>query len=212
MNNVYRFSHSLVRSVYHQLFEGDIRGLNNIPREGPCILAVNHASHFDPPMIGSHVMRPINFFARKTLWNGRFFSWWLDAVGTIPVDRDGDSDIAAMKRVLGTLKEGGLVTLFPEGTRSRDGQLQKAKPGIGLIAAKSEATVVPCRIFNSHKVLTKGSALPRLNLSIHMAYGKPIPVAEYDPGRAAGKERFQIIADRIMERIAQISRPRTPVI
>lgn len=209
---IYHASKNMAAAFLQQVLIGDIEGMNNIPPKGPVILAVNHASHFDPPLIGCLLPRPINFFARKTLWANDFASWWLDSVGTIPVDRDGDSDISALKATLSTLKSGGLLSLFPEGTRSLDGFLQKAKPGIGLIAAKSQATVIPCRIFNSGKVLSKGSALPNFQLSVHMRYGKPFPPSAYDPGKEAGKERYQIVADRIMAEIAKLTRPRPQAI
>ena len=205
---IYWISHGIARNVLQQLVIGDVAGLKNIPADGPCILAVNHASHFDPPLIGCLVRRRITFFARRTLWANKVASWWLDSVGTIPVDRDGASDIKAMKNTLLTLKMNGLLSLFPEGTRSRDGALQPAKPGIGLIAAKSQATVVPCRIFNSHRVLSRESALPNLNLSVHLTYGAPLQPGDYDPGPTAGKERYQIVADRIMTAIAKLKRPR----
>lgn len=210
--HIYRLSHRFAKSVIQQLILGDVEGLSNVPSSGPCILAVNHASHLDPPLLGTQFDRIVTFFARKTLWVGGPFSWWLNAVGTIPVDRDGDSDITAMKRTLQTLKKGGLLTLFPEGTRSKNGKLQKAKPGIGLIAAKSQVVVIPCRIFNSFHVLSKDSFLPNLNVSIHIRYGEPISPDVYDPGREAGKERYQIVADRIMEAISKIERPRPKVI
>lgn len=209
---VYHASKTFAAGVLSQLLIGDIEGMENVPATGGVILAVNHASHFDPPLIGCLLKRHINFFARKTLWINKAASWWLDSVGTIPVDRDGDSDIKAMKATLSTLKNGGLLSLFPEGTRSPDGTLQSAKPGIGLIAAKSQATVIPCRIFNSNKVLSKGKVLPNLNLSVHMRYGKPLPPSAYDPGREAGKERYQIVADRIMAEIAKLTRPRPTAI
>lgn len=209
---IYNISQKIAGGLLSQLLIGEVEGMENIPAKGPVILAVNHASHFDPPLIGCLLRRQINFFARKTLWFNKAASWWLDSVGTIPVDRDGDSDIAAMKATLNTLKNGGLLSLFPEGTRSPDGQLQTAKPGIGLIAAKSQATVIPCRIFNSHKVLSKGKALPNFNLSVHMRYGKPLTPSVYDPGREAGKQRFQVVADRIMAEIAKLSRPRAVVL
>lgn len=209
---VYWFSAGLFRLIYQTFLSGDVAGLARIPRSGGCIVAVNHASHFDPPIAGCLVPRRINYFARKTLWAGGFASWWLDSVGTIPVDRDGDSDIAAMKRTLGALKDGGVVTMFPEGTRSPDGRLQSAKPGIGLIAAKSQATIVPCRIFNSHKVLSKASKIPNLDVSVHLVYGRPITPADYDPGKAAGKDRYQIAADRIMAAIAALPRPRPQIL
>ncbi len=206
--SVYRLSHAASAGLLRQLLIGEIEGLENVPSNGPCILAVNHASHLDPPLIGSPIRRPLTFFARKTLWLGGPVSWWLDSVGTIPVDRDGASDIKAMKRTLQTLKAGGLLSLFPEGTRSPDGRLQSAKPGIGLIAAKSQAAVVPCRIFNSHLVLPKNSIFPNLDVRIHIRYGKPLSPEAYDPGKQAGKERFQIAADRIMAAIAKLKRPR----
>jgi len=209
---IYTISQRFAGGALSQLLIGEVEGMENIPSEGPVILAVNHASHFDPPLIGCLLRRKINFFARKTLWFSKAASWWLDSVGTIPVDRDGDSDIKAMKATLNTLKKGGLLSLFPEGTRSPDGNLQTAKPGIGLIAAKSQAVVIPCRIFNSNQVLSKGKILPNFNLSVHMRYGKPLPPAEYDPGREAGKQRFQVIADRIMAEIAKLTRPRPAAI
>lgn len=209
---IYHASKNLAAGALSQLLIGDIEGMENVPTEGAVILAVNHASHFDPPLIGCLLRRNINFFARKTLWINKVASWWLDSVGTIPVDRDGDSDIKAMKATLQTLKTGGLLSLFPEGTRSPDGNLQSAKPGIGLIAAKSQATIIPCRIFNSSKVLSKGKILPNFNLSVHMRYGKPLLPSTYDPGREAGKQRYQIVADRIMAEIAKLRRPRLQAI
>lgn len=139
-------------------------------------------------------------------------SWWLDSVGCIPVDRDGDGDIGAMKKTLRTLKSGGYLSLFPEGTRSKDGTLQKAKPGIGLMAVKSQAIIVPCRLFDSHKVLSRESILPNVDLAVHLRYGKPLTPAEYDPGKEAGKARYQIVANRIMEAISNLTRPRPTVI
>lgn len=209
---VYWSCHSIIKATYQTLVSGNTVGLPNIPKKGACILASNHASHVDPPFVGCQTNRQLTFFARKTLWKPGIASWWLDAVGTIPVDRDGDSDISAMKRTLRTLKEKGMLTLFPEGTRSPNGQLQRAKPGIGLIAAKSQAAVVPCRIFDSHKVLSKDSIIPNVSVRIHIAYGKPMLPSEYDPGKSAGKDRYQIVADRIMKRISEIETPRIPII
>lgn len=204
---IYWISHSIIQSIYKQFLSGEISGTKHIPRNGPCILAVNHASHLDPPVVGSQLQRKVTFFARKTLWKPGIPALWLDTVGAIPVDRDGDSDVSALKNTLKTLKNGGLLTLFPEGTRSPDGKLQKAKPGIGLIAAKSRAQLVPCRIFNSFPVLSKTSKLPNLNNRIHISYGKPLSIDDLDPGKTAGKERYQIIADRIMDAISKIEQP-----
>ncbi len=209
---VYWVSFWFIRSFYRNLLLGEVQGLNNVPRTGPIILASNHASHLDPPLLGCNILRVITYFARKTLWKKGVGAAWMDAVGAIPIDRDGESDIKAMKSTLAALKGGGVLTLFPEGTRSPDGTLQSAKPGIGLIAAKSQAAIVPCRIFNAHKALSKESRLPNLNLSIHIVYGTPLLPSDYDPGKSAGKERYQRIADTIMAAIGKLRRPRQNVI
>jgi len=209
---VYWVSFWFIRAFYRTLLKGDIQGLNNVPTSGSIILASNHASHLDPPLLGCNVLRIVTYFARKTLWKPGLGAAWMDAVGAIPVDRDGESDVGALKSTLRALKNGGVLTLFPEGTRSPDGTLQSAKPGIGLIAAKSQSAVVPCRIFNAHKALSKASALPNFDISIHIVYGKPLHPADYDPGRSAGKERYQKIADNIMTAISRIRRPRPSAI
>ncbi len=209
---VYWVSFWFIRSFYRNLLLGEVQGLNNVPRAGSIILASNHASHLDPPLLGCNILRIITYFARKTLWKKGIGAAWMDAVGAIPIDRDGESDIKAMKRTLVALKNGGVLTLFPEGTRSPNGKLQSAKPGIGLIAAKSQSAVVPCRIFNAHKALSKDSKLPNLNLSIHIVYGKPLQPSDYDPGKPAGKDRYQQIADNIMAAISKIQRPRLEAI
>ena len=209
---IYWVSFWLIRAFYRTLLKGDIQGLSNVPATGSIILASNHASHLDPPLLGCNVLRIVTYFARKTLWKPGLGEIWMTSVGAIPVDRDGESDIRAMKSTLKTLKNGGVLTLFPEGTRSPDGSLQSAKPGIGLIAAKSQAAVVPCRIFNAHKALSKASKLPNFDISIHIVYGKPLQPEDYDPGKAAGKARYQQIADNIITAISQIKRPRAKVI
>lgn len=209
---VYWVSFWFIRSFYRNLLLGEVHGLENVPQTGSIILASNHSSHLDPPLLGCNILRVITYFARKTLWKKGIGAAWMDAVGAIPIDRDGESDIKAMKATLAALKNGGVLTLFPEGTRSPDGRLQSAKPGIGLIAAKSQSAIVPCRIFNAHKALSKESKLPNLNLSIHIVYGTPLLAEDYDPGKSAGKERYQLIADNIMAAISKIKRPRQRVI
>lgn len=209
---VYWLFYWLIRSAYRILLLGDIKGLQNMPSSGAVIMASNHASHFDPPILGCNLKRIVVYFARKTLWKPGFASWWLDSVGAIPIDRDGESDIRAMKSTLHALKAGAALSLFPEGTRSPDGNLQSAKPGIGLIAAKSQAMVIPCRIFNANKALSKSAKLPNLSVSVHVVYGKPLQPEDYDPGKSVGKERYQIIADNIMAAISRIRRPRAAVI
>jgi 1-acyl-sn-glycerol-3-phosphate acyltransferase len=205
MNAYYCFSHNIVRVIYDGFFRGDIEGGENLPNRGPFLLAANHQSHLDPPFVGAPVPHEIAFFARKTLWKPGIAAWWLDAIEAIPVDRDGGSDVKAMKRVFGALKADRVVILFPEGTRSPDGKLQPPKPGIGMLACRAGVPVVPARIFGSFEAFGRSGRL-RLGTRVSMVYGKPMAPAEYDDP-SAGKARYELAAQRIMARIAAIEEP-----
>jgi 1-acyl-sn-glycerol-3-phosphate acyltransferase len=211
MEPVYGFSHYLSSTAYAVLFRGDVVGLENVPPSGGFLLAANHASHLDPFVVGSQLPRQVTFFARKTLWTPGLPSWWLNAVGVIPVDRDGGSDVAALKRVLHALRAQHVIIMFPEGTRSRDGLLQTPKPGVGLFACKTQVPVVPARIFGSFEAFGKGGKIPKFGTAITVVYGAPMLPADYDvPG--AGKERYQLASEKIMARIATLAFPTHPVV
>jgi 1-acyl-sn-glycerol-3-phosphate acyltransferase len=134
----------------------------------------------------------------------------MDGIGSIPVDRDSSSDVKAIKNVLRTLQAGKAITLFPEGTRSPDGNLQPAKSGVGMIACRTQVTVVPARIFNSHVAFGRGGGL-RLGTRVSIVYGKPLQPADYDDPKA-GKERYQLASEKIMAAIALLQEPRTVVV
>lgn len=210
MSPVYGVSHYIFKTLYGMLFRGEVAGVDNIPAAGGFLIAANHASHLDPPAIGSQVPREIAFFARKTLWKGGWASWWMDQARCIPVDRDGGSDVSAIKRVLRTLKQGRPLILFPEGTRSYDGELQTPKSGVGMIACKARVPVVPVRIFDSHLAWGRGGTI-KPGIPVSIVFGRPVPLSEFDDA-SAGKQRYQVASERIMARIAELSRPPVTVI
>jgi 1-acyl-sn-glycerol-3-phosphate acyltransferase len=210
MGFLYGISHYLITVAYDALFRGEIAGLENVPQTGPFLVASNHASHLDPPLVGCHIPRQMAFFARKTLWKPGLASKWLDGVGAIPVDRDGGSDVGAIKNVLRTLQSGKALTLFPEGTRSPDGTLQPAKSGVGMIACRSRVPVLPARIFNSHIAFGKDGKL-RLGTRVSIVYGQPLQPADYDDPKA-GKDRYQLASEKIMAAIAALQEPLPVVI
>jgi 1-acyl-sn-glycerol-3-phosphate acyltransferase len=205
MQPVYGMCHYVLRVVFDMFFRGEVVGLHHLPKQSGFLVAANHASFLDPPLIGCQITRQIAYFARKTLWKGGLASWWLDTVGTIPVDRDGGQDVSAIKRVLRALKDERGLILFPEGTRTNDGRLQAAKPGVGFIAIKTQVPVVPVRIFGSFEAYGKGRSL-RLGTPVTVVFGRPLLPAQYDDPKA-GKERSQIASERIMAEIARLAPP-----
>lgn len=210
MTPFYGFFHYFTAGLHEAFFRGEVVGTENIPTDGPFLIASNHASHLDPPFVGCQVARQMRFFARKTLWSNSVASWWLNQVECIPVDRDS-GDVGAIRKVLTAINEDRAVVLFPEGTRSLDGRLQKPKAGVGLMACKTGAPVVPCRVYGSFEAFGKGRRLPRFGTPVTVVFGPPIAAAEYDAPEA-GKERYQIASQRIFEYIAALPAPRYPVI
>jgi 1-acyl-sn-glycerol-3-phosphate acyltransferase len=210
MEPVYGFFHKLCQLAHQMFFRGDVAGLDNLPRSGGYIVAANHASHLDPPIVGQFLPRQVAFFARKTLWKPGLAAWWLDKVGTIPVDRDGGVSLDAVRRVLQALASGRVVIMFPEGTRSLDGRLQEPKPGIGLLACRAQVPVVPARVFGSFEAFNKKGSL-RLGTPVSVAFGRPLVPADYDHP-CDGKERYANAAGRIMAAITRIGPPGATVV
>ena len=204
---LYRTGRFLFRVLFRCYFRWRVLHWERAPVEGPLILASSHASHLDPPLVGSGVKRVCHFLARATLFTNPFFGWVLREVCAVPVDRDGGSG-AGMKSIMSKLAEGRAVILFPEGTRTPDGQLQKARSGVGLLVLKSGAPVVPVRVLGTFEAFGKGRPVPRPR-RVTIIYGEPM---RFDKERAeaeqAPRERtkviYQEVADRIMAAIAAL--------
>ena len=168
---------------------------------GPVIVAANHGSYLDPLLVGVACDRAIYYLARKTLLEGFFFGWLLPKLNVIPVDQEGN-DRSALKAMIRTLQAGEGVLVFPEGERTRDGQLGKALPGLGFVIAKSRAPVVPIRIFGAREVLPRGAKRFRIH-PITLVVGEPIqfPVSDL----SAGKDAYGNLSQQVMEAIANLS-------
>jgi 1-acyl-sn-glycerol-3-phosphate acyltransferase len=210
MDLAYGFFHGICRLTHQMFFRGDVTGLENLPKSGGYIVTANHASLLDPPMIGQFLPRQAAFFARKTLWKPGVAAWWLDAVGTIPVDRDGGTSLDAIRRVLKALSDGRVVIVFPEGTRSIDGELQPPKAGVGLLSCRAQVPVVPARIFGSFEAYGRDGGL-HLGSPVSVTFGKALSPADYDHP-SDGKDRYANAAARFMEAIDLIEAPATEVV
>jgi 1-acyl-sn-glycerol-3-phosphate acyltransferase len=169
---------------------------------GPVILASNHESYLDPPLVGSVADRAIFFLARKSLLAGPFFGWLLPKLNVIPVDQEG-GDRSALKALIRILKAGEGTLVFPEGERTQDGRLRPALPGLGFVIAKTLAPVVPMRIFGAREAWPRGSARVRF-CRITVVVGEPIHFTAADL-QPPGRDIYQRLSQRVMDAIAALS-------
>src|SRR5712672_747405 len=207
MNPVYHLGWLLSRVLFAVYFRWRVYHPERVPLSGPVILAANHASFIDPPLVGAGLKREINYLARESLFRFPVVGAILRAVNSVPVDRDGGG-AAGLKAILGRLLAGGGIILFPEGTRTRDGLLQPARSGIGLAVIKSDAPVVPVRVFGTFEAYGRHLKFPRPH-PIAVKYGQPmffeIQRAEAKTcSKPRLKEIYQQIANEIMEAIARL--------
>ena len=201
MNLFYRFA-QFISWLYFKIFHRlKVHGVENVPDSGSFILASNHSSFFDPPALGCRLPRNLHYFARDSL-----FFWPLGFLirnlNSIPVNRS-QLDITTLKRVLKVLQAGDPLLVFPEGTRSPDGQLRNGKKGIGLLLAKSQCDVLPARVRGGNKILGKGMLVPRIGRKLLITYGPVISIDELDPGKS-DPLRYETIANRVVEAISKI--------
>ena len=204
MNLVYWSGYSLSKVLAKAFFDYRIIHPERMVETGSLILAVNHTSYFDPPLAGICSQRPVYYLARKSLLEWPVLGPLFPQMNVIPVERDGN-DRSALRLVIKTLKEGNGVVLFPEGTRSKDGNLQPARAGIGLVIAKTLAPVLPMRIFGAHEAFPKNSKLPRRH-PIRIVLGHPLYFTEADLEQG-GRDVYQHLSDRVMRAISELELP-----
>lgn len=203
----YRFCWYAARGLFGVYFRLRVYGAGLVPREGPFILAANHASFLDPPIVGAACPREIGYLARESLFRFWPASWLLRWLGSIPVDRSGGG-AEGLKGILDRLHAGGGVIVFPEGTRSADGRLQAGRPGVGLAVIKSSAPVVPVRLFGTYEAWPRGAGFPKPRRVV-VRFGQPMTFTQLRAEaatctKARLKEIYQQVADEIMAALAQL--------
>jgi 1-acyl-sn-glycerol-3-phosphate acyltransferase len=174
-----------------------VTGVEQLPRQGPLLLASNHVSVLDPPMIGSMAPRPLQFMAKAELFRIPLLGPLIRRLNAHPVERDG-ADAGALRHALLLLREGKALLVFPEGTRGTEGTLGAGRAGAGLLAAHADAPVVPVYIQGSGRVLPKGARWPR-RAPVVISFG---PALRFRRGR--GREHYQQISDEIMAAIGRL--------
>jgi 1-acyl-sn-glycerol-3-phosphate acyltransferase len=208
MNPVYFTGWSLARFIFATYFRWRVYHPERVPLQGPVILACNHASFLDPPLVGAGLKRTINYLARASLFRFPGFGALLHGCHAVPVERDGGG-AAGLRVILDRLLAGEGIILFPEGTRTYDGKLQPAHSGIGLTVIKSTAPVVPTRVFGTYNAYGRHMALPRpRRVAVkygHLMYFEAYRAEAQSCSKQRLKEIYQQIADEIMTAIATLN-------
>lgn len=186
---LYKFGKALCSAYFKSQYKIEIIGVENIPKDGGVLLCSNHISNNDPPFVGVTCPRDISFMAKEELFRMPVMKTIMNGIRAFPVKR-GMSDRNALKAGLSLLKEGNVLGLFPEGTRSKTGEIGTGLAGAGFFALRSNAAVIPCAIIGPYKRFSK----------LTVVFGKPI---DFEPIRA-NKVSAQDATDIIMKEIGQL--------
>jgi 1-acyl-sn-glycerol-3-phosphate acyltransferase len=182
-------------------FRLEAYGRENVPGEGAVILAANHCSNLDPPVVAVPLPREVHALAKDELMRIPVFGRVLQEINAIGIQR-GTIDRAALRRCRNVLESGGILLVFPEGTRSRDGELQEGRAGVGMIALLTGAPVVPVYIDGTYRAMRRGMIVPRPH-KVRVFYGKPFdPTAVAD--RAGRKERYAAVVEAMISHIRDV--------
>lgn len=221
-------SHALTQFLSHLLFWVTVDGLDqDLPQEGPLIVAINHASALDPPLVtgylGPALGRQLHWLAKRELFEHPLLGPIARGYGALPVTRDA-ADADAYRTARAVLDAGRVLAVSPEGTRSRDGALQVAKPGVALLAARSGVPILPVGIGDLDRFLPRHAKIPRLFRRVTLRVGRPFTVdVPTGPERRAALEeatndimvrigellperQWGVYADRIAARVASEAR------
>lgn len=186
--NFYQFAKGVVASVFFPLYRIEVKGKEHFPKDGAVLLCSNHIDNLDPPTVGISAPRQVHFMAKEELFRVPVLGGIVRKVGSFPVKR-GMSDREALRNGLNVLKEGGVLGLFPEGTRSKDGKLGKGLAGAGFFALRSNALVVPCAVIGTYKPFRK----------VKVFFGEPINLDPLRERKATAEEATELIMSKIAE-------------
>lgn len=188
----YKVVKSSVKILLSLIYRVEIEGKEYIPTEGKGIVCSNHFSLLDPVLIGTFLPRKINYMAKEELFSNKIFATILTKLGVFPVKRGG-ADISAIKTALKVLKDDEVLGIFPEGTRSKAGEVLEAKPGLAMIAIRSQSPIVPAAIIGNYKPFSK----------VKIKIGKPINLSSYYDKKPTTEE-YQQLSQEVLDTIRKL--------
>lgn len=195
----YRFIKSFFQRPVTWVAGLEVRGAQHVPAEGPVLLAVNHLSWADPVLVGAAIDRPAFYLAKEAVFKNPVAARFFLAMGQIKVNRTTGGNEAAIETALELLREGLVVGVFPEGTRSRPGHVKRGKTGIARMAALSGAPVVPIGI-DTGEFWPKHAALPKVGRKVYVDIGEPMRLP-LQPSDAGDRQAMREATDDIMDRV-----------
>jgi 1-acyl-sn-glycerol-3-phosphate acyltransferase len=198
---LFYFGRALFRILFRLVCRWEITGRENLPASGGVILAPNHISHLDPPLVGSAVTRPVYFMAKAELFRVPVLGSLIRRTHAFPVNR-GAADRQAIRHAQELLAQGQVLVMFPEGHRSEDGCLQTPELGVAMIAARAGVPVVPVAVMGSNRALPKGAFFLH-PAKIRVQIGKPVFCDSATTARAS-REMLESFTDKIMEGLRQM--------
>lgn len=206
---LYRALRVVVRPTALAIWRPDIIGAENVPADGPVILASNHLSFVDSVVIPLAAPRQVSFLAKDDYFTGSgvrgmLSRQWFTAIGSIPVNRDNTRAAQeSLDLALAHLRTGGAFGIYPEGTRSRDGRLYRGRTGVAWLALTAGCPVVPVALTGTDQLQPVGSTLPK-RVKVTVEFGAPIDVTGRFEDIPAGKAR-RLVTDEIMAAIQEMS-------
>jgi 1-acyl-sn-glycerol-3-phosphate acyltransferase len=199
---LFYISRAIFTIIIKLLMKVRVYGEENFP-EPPFIITSNHTSLMDPPIVGLACRKyPVNFMAKQELFDAPVIGEWTKRVKCIPVDR-GKNSIRGIKEAIRRIKRGSVIGVFPEGTRSVNGDLQEAKTGTGFLIIKANVPVVPVYVYGSSEAFPKGKGL-KVGTRVGAIVGEPMMPKEFSSMRDKGKEGYEAVSNMVMERIAEL--------
>ncbi|MBL5767322.1 lysophospholipid acyltransferase family protein [Heyndrickxia sporothermodurans] len=186
----YSFAKVVVWRIFKPLFRIQVIGLENFPKSGGVLLCPNHIDNLDPPVVGITAPRPVIFMGKEELFKTPVIKTLMKHLNVFPVKR-GMNDREALRKGLKVLKDNQVLGLFPEGKRSKTGELGEGLSGAGFFALRSEAAVVPCAIIGPYKPFKK----------LKVVYGQPIDMKELREKKASASEVTAVIMDHLKKLI-----------
>ncbi len=190
--NLYPFGKQVVKTILTPLYRIKTIGKENFPMDGGVLICANHIDNLDPPVVGLTCPRDIHFMAKEELFHAPILKQLLPTINVFPVKR-GLSDKKAIRTGLTHLKEGRVLGLFPEGTRSKTGEIGKGLAGAGFFALRTNAAVVPCAIIGPYKPFRQ----------LKVVYGKPIDFTTYREQKISAEEATEVIMNEIRRLISE---------